>query len=68
MGALFGGEAFRLRWQGFALIVPTVQVVSPKGNTIEGVGVQPDIEIPECVNSSSQCLEKAIKVVVNADP
>ncbi|TBR60280.1 hypothetical protein B4U84_05210 [Westiellopsis prolifica IICB1] len=68
MGALFGGDAFRLRWQGFALIVPTVQVVSPKGNTIEGVGVQPDIEIPECANSSTQCIEKAMKVVVNADP
>lgn len=67
MGALFGGDAFRLRWQGFALIVPTVQVVSPKGNTIEGVGVQPDIEIPECANSSSQCLEKAIKVVVSTN-
>jgi C-terminal processing protease CtpA/Prc len=64
MGALFGGEAFKLKWQGFALIAPTMQVISPKGNTIEGVGVQPDIQIPECKNSGKQCLEKAIEVVV----
>ena len=63
MGALFGGDAFRLDWQGFALIVPIFQVTSPKGNTIEGVGVQPDVEIPECQNSSSQCLEKAVEIV-----
>ena len=62
MGALFGGDAFRLDWQGFALIVPTLQVTSPKGNTIEGVGVQPDVEIPECQNSGSQCLEKAVEI------
>ncbi|MFQ4146480.1 S41 family peptidase [Chlorogloeopsis sp. ULAP02] len=62
MGALFGGDAVRLNWQGFALIVPTLQVISPKGNTIEGVGVQPDIQIPECKNSGSQCLEKAIEI------
>jgi C-terminal processing protease CtpA/Prc len=62
MGALFGGDAVRLNWQGFALIAPTLQVISPKGNTIEGVGVQPDISIPECKNSGSQCLEKAIKI------
>ncbi|WP_231510284.1 S41 family peptidase [Fischerella sp. PCC 9605] len=63
MGALYGGEAFKLRWQGFALIAPTIQVASPKGNTIEGVGVQPDIEIPECKSSGKNCLEKAIEVV-----
>lgn len=62
MGALFGGEAFRLRWQGFALVAPTLQVVSPKGHTIEGVGVKPDVEIPECASRGSQCLEKAIKI------
>jgi hypothetical protein len=28
------------------------------------VGVQPDIQIPECKNSGKQCLEKAIEVVV----
>ncbi|KAB8319765.1 hypothetical protein SD81_013215 [Tolypothrix campylonemoides VB511288] len=65
MGALFAGEAFKLRWQGFALIAPIGQVISPKGNTIEGVGVQPDIEIPECKNSNPQCLEKAIEVISN---
>jgi C-terminal processing protease CtpA/Prc len=59
MGALFGGDAVKLKWQGFALIAPTLQVVSPKGKTIEGVGVQPDILIPECKNSGSQCLEKS---------
>lgn len=68
IGALFGGDAFRLNWPGFALIVPTVQVVSPKGHTIEGVGVPPDIEIPECVNpgnpnTSSQCLDRAIQMI-----
>lgn len=63
IGALFGGDAFRLRWQGFALVAPTLQVVSPKGHTIEGVGVQPDIEIPECANSGNQCLEKAIQII-----
>lgn len=62
MGALLGGDAFRLRWQGFALIVPAVQVVSSKGYIIEGVGAQPDIEIPECANHDSQCFERAIDV------
>jgi hypothetical protein len=63
IGALFGGDAFRLKWPGFALIAPTVQVVSPKGHTIEGVGVPPDIEIPECANDGSQCLDKAIQII-----
>jgi hypothetical protein len=63
MGALFGGDAIKLSWQGFALIAPALQVISPKGNTIEGVGVQPDIQIPECKNGGSQCLEKAIEIV-----
>lgn len=63
MGALFGGDAVRLDWQGFALIAPTLQVISPKGNTIEGVGVQPDIQIPKCQNSGTQCLEKAIEII-----
>ncbi|MEP0921733.1 S41 family peptidase [Leptolyngbya sp. ST-U4] len=62
MGALLGGDALRLRWQGFALIVPISQVISPKGHLIEGVGVQPDIEIPECANGGNQCLEKAIEI------
>ncbi|KAB8335430.1 hypothetical protein SD80_003680 [Scytonema tolypothrichoides VB-61278] len=68
MGALLAGEAFKLSWQGFALIVPTAQVISPNGNTIEGVGVQPDIQIPECKNSSKRCLEKAVEVVVRDTP
>ncbi|MBD2054750.1 hypothetical protein H6F88_01695 [Oculatella sp. FACHB-28] len=63
MGALLGGDAFRLRWEGFALIAPTVQVISPKGLTIEGVGVPPDVEIPECANGGSQCLERAIQMI-----
>jgi C-terminal processing protease CtpA/Prc len=63
MGALLAGEAFKLKWQGFALVAPTAQVFSPKGNTIEGVGVEPDIEIPECNNSGNQCLERALEVV-----
>jgi hypothetical protein len=63
MGMLFGGEAFRLRWQGFALVAPVTQVISPKGRIIEGVGVEPDIQIPECKNSGKLCLEKAIGVV-----
>jgi C-terminal processing protease CtpA/Prc len=65
MGALLGGDAFRLEWQGFALIVPTVQVVLPNGHMIEGVGVQPDIEIPECKNSGDRCFEKALEIVRN---
>lgn len=64
MGALFSGEAFKLPWRGFALIAPTAQVISPKGNTIEGVGVQPDIQIPECKNNGKGCLEKAIELIV----
>ena len=64
MGALFAGEAFKLSWRGFALIAPTAQVISPKGNTIEGVGVQPDVQIPECKNSGKRCLEKAVEIVV----
>lgn len=63
MGAVLAAEAFKLRWQGFALIAPTAQVFSPKGNVIEGVGVQPDIEIPECKNEGKQCLEEAIKAI-----
>jgi C-terminal processing protease CtpA/Prc len=65
MGMLFGGEAFKLKWHGYALIVPVTQVISPKGRIIEGVGVQPDIEIPECKNGGEQCLEKAIELVID---
>lgn len=63
MGMLFGGEAFQLRWRGFALIVPVTKVISPKGRIIEGVGVQPDIEISDCKNGGKQCLEKVIEIV-----
>lgn len=63
MGALLGGDAFKLNWSGYALIAPVLQVVSPKGHTIEGVGVPPDIEIPECANGGSQCLDKALEIV-----
>jgi C-terminal processing protease CtpA/Prc len=62
MGALLAGDAFRLEWQGFAVIVPTAQVVLPNGDMVEGIGVQPDIEIPECANGGNQCLEKAIAI------
>lgn len=65
MGALFGAEAFKLKWQGFALIAPVFQVISPKGNIIEGVGVEPDIEIPKCADGGTQCLEKVIKILKN---
>lgn len=63
MGAVLAGEAFRLKWQGFALIAPTAQVFSPNGKRIEGVGVHPDIPIPGCANHGSQCLEKAIEAI-----
>ncbi|MCU0533902.1 MAG: S41 family peptidase [Hydrococcus sp. Prado102] len=63
MGALLVGEAFKLKWQGFALVAPTAQVFSPKGNIIEGVGVEPDIQILECKNNGTQCLDRAIEVV-----
>jgi Peptidase family S41 len=63
MGELFGADLIKLNWQGFAIMAPTFQVILPNGNTIEGVGVQPDIQIPECKNGGSQCLDKAIKIV-----
>jgi hypothetical protein len=63
MGMLFGGEAFKLKWPGYALIVPVTQVLSPNGRIVEGVGVQPDIEIRECKNGGAQCLEKAIELI-----
>lgn len=66
VGALFGGDAFRLKWKGFALIVPTLQVVTAKGRTIEGVGVQPDVLIPECKTNESKCLDKALEVAAKA--
>ncbi len=66
VGALFGGDAFRLKWQGYALIVPTLQVVTAKGRIIEGVGVKPDILIPECKTNESKCLEKALKIAAKA--
>ncbi|MCC5653456.1 S41 family peptidase [Nostoc sp. XA013] len=62
-GSVLGGAVFKLRWQGFILLAPISQTFSFKGNTIEGRGVQPDIPIPECKNSGSQCLEKAIKLI-----
>ncbi|MBW4428510.1 MAG: hypothetical protein KME50_29800, partial [Nostoc desertorum CM1-VF14] len=62
-GSVLGGAVFKLRWQGFILLAPISQTFSFKGNTIEGRGVQPDIPIPECKSSSSQCLEKAIKFI-----
>jgi hypothetical protein len=64
-GSALAGEAFKLNWPGFALIAPTAQVFSPKGNPIEGVGVQPNIQIPECKSDrdSDHCLEKAISVI-----
>lgn len=70
IGAVLSAEAFKLRWQGFALIAPTAQVFSPKGNPIEGVGVQPDHQIPECKSDgdSERCLEQAIAVAGNIRP
>ncbi|OUL17383.1 hypothetical protein BV372_35200 [Nostoc sp. T09] len=62
-GSVLGGGVFKLRWQGYILLAPISQTFSPKGNVIEGRGVQPDILIPECQNSGKQCLEKAIKLI-----
>lgn len=62
-GSVLGGGVFKLRWRGFIILAPIAQTISPKGNIIEGVGVQPDIQIPECKNSGNQCLEKAIEVI-----
>jgi hypothetical protein len=33
---------------------------------MEGVGVQPDIQIPECANGGSQCFEKAIAIIAKS--
>ncbi|WP_375505102.1 S41 family peptidase [uncultured Nostoc sp.] len=62
-GSVLGGGVFKLRWPGFILLAPISQTFSLKGSTIEGRGVQPDIQIPECKNSGNQCLEKAIKLI-----
>ncbi|WP_190945296.1 S41 family peptidase [Nostoc flagelliforme] len=64
-GSVLGGGVFKLRWQGFILLAPISQTFSPKGNTIEGKGVEPDISIPECKNNGNQCLEKAIKLILS---
>lgn len=64
-GSVLGGGVFKLRWQGFIILAPIAHTLSPKGNTIEGKGVQPDIEISECKNSSDRCFEKAVEIVVS---
>ncbi|HEY9623958.1 MAG TPA: S41 family peptidase [Crinalium sp.] len=62
-GSVLGGGVFTLRWQGFIILAPIAHTVSPKGNAIEGIGVQPDIEIAACQNSSDRCFEEALKIV-----
>lgn len=64
-GSVLGAGVFKLRWQGFIILAPIAHTVSPKGNTIEGIGVQPDIEIAACQNSGDRCLEEAVEIVRN---
>ncbi|WP_197036133.1 S41 family peptidase [Fischerella sp. PCC 9605] len=63
-GSVLGGGVFKLRWPGFVILAPIAQTISPNGNTIEGKGIEPDIEISECKNSGEQCFEKAVEIVV----
>lgn len=62
-GSVLGANVFKLRWQGFILMAPISQTFSPKGNILEGRGVQPDILIPECQNNGKLCLAKAINLI-----
>ncbi len=64
-GSVLGGGVFKLRWQGFIILAPIAYTVSPKGKPIEGIGVQPDINITTCENSSDLCFEEATHIVRN---
>jgi carboxyl-terminal processing protease len=51
-GELLSSVLFRTAWRGYALLAPVGSVTSPGGMVIEGVGVAPDVALPQCdVNS-----------------
>ncbi|MFZ5558697.1 MAG: S41 family peptidase [Pseudomonadota bacterium] len=61
-GAVLGAGVFKLPWPGYALIVPVLGTLSPMGRIHEGVGVAPDVEIPECHDRPEECLTRAVEI------
>jgi C-terminal processing protease CtpA/Prc len=62
-GHVLGGTAFKLLWRGYIAITPTAQVISPKGNLYEGIGVEPDIFLSSCNDNTDECIEEVIRKI-----
>ena len=61
-GAVLGATAFKPIWKGFLALIPTTQVLSPHNKLYEGLGLKPDIVIPECdkLDQQKKCLVSKI--------
>ena len=63
MGAVLGGIAFKLYWKGYSAIMPINQIISPKGNLYEGLGVEPDYELKSCDGTDDHCIDEVVQLI-----
>lgn len=63
MGAVLGGIAFKLHWKGYSAIMPINQIISPKGNLYEGIGIEPDYELKSCEGADDGCINEVVKLI-----
>jgi hypothetical protein len=61
-GEVLAGQGIKTPWNGYLLVVPFGTATSPKGKTIEGVGVAPSAAIEACADAKepNACLEAAV--------
>ncbi len=50
VGARLGAVVFRPPWKGYAVLVPIDASLTPDGQLLDGVGVEPDVAISACAS------------------
>ena len=67
-GEVLAAHGVKSPWNGYLIVVPFGTVLSPKGRTIEGVGIEPDVPIDSCAEGRdpAACLAAAIDVARGA--
>lgn len=62
-GAVLGAIAFKLNWKAYTAIMPVSQIISPKGNLYEGVGIMPEVVIGSCEDPMDEkCIDEGVRL------
>jgi hypothetical protein len=60
-GSVLSAEGVKAPWKGYVVMIPIATVASPKGHTIEGTGIEPDVVLDECARADpGACLAAAL--------